>query len=270
MVTKILIIEDEDETRDIFLRCLAFENFSAMGAKDGETGVKLAAQYQPDLIVCDIMMPRLDGYGVLTAIRTQQIASAIPFIFLTAKVTMADLRQGMGLGADDYLTKPCTVEQFLEAIAARLQRHKEIQKNAQAPAPSARTSIFPNCPKLAPAFQFIDTHYRQSIYLDDVAQAAGYSPAYLTHLCQNHTGRTVKQWITQRRMTKAHQLLKSTAYSIRQVAEETGYADAGYFTRQFRKLYGLTPKAWREQLTPQSVTIVTKQTNSVTTATKQA
>lgn len=245
MSTKILVIEDEAETREIFLRCLAFEKFSAIGAEDGETGIKLAAQHQPDLIVCDIMMPDMDGYGVLTALRQQERTLPVPFIFLTAKVTMADLRRGMALGADDYLTKPCTVEQFLSAIATRLQRHQEIRSRQPQSAKESSSSIFPDCPKLAPVFQFIDTHYQQPIYLSDVAQAAGYSPAYLTNLSQNHTGRTIKKWITERRMVQARQMLKTTGQSVRQIAEESGYADAGYFTRQFHKLHGLTPKAWR-------------------------
>ena len=263
MAHKILVIEDEDETREIFLRCLAFEKFSAIGAKNGEQGVEMATQHRPDLIVCDIMMPELDGYGVLTALRAQEGLLPIPFIFLTAKVTMADLRRGMVLGADDYLTKPCTVEQFLSAITTRLQRSKEIQGNhctttaqrtketaqqmAQQMAKEPRLqSIFPECPKLAPVFQFIDAHYQQPIYLSDVARAAGYSPAYLTNLSQSHTGRTVKKWITERRMAQARQMLKTTAQTIRQIAEEIGYADAGYFTRQFRQIHGVTPKEWRQ------------------------
>ena len=250
MVAKILVIEDEDETRDIFLRCLAFENFNAMGAKDGETGIELATRQRPDLIVCDIMMPMMDGYGVLTALRKHDFLSSIPFIFLTAKATMEDLRRGMALGADDYLTKPCTIEQFLSAIATRLQRSKEIKNSPRhndSPAAKAPTflSIFPDCPKLSPVFQFIDSHYQQPINLSDVAQAAGYTPAYLTSLAQSHTGKTVKKWITERRMAQARQMLKNTAHSIKQIAEETGYPDAGYFTRQFRKLHGVTPKAWR-------------------------
>ena len=257
MGASILVIEDEDETREIFLRCLAFEDFNAIGAKDGETGIELATQRVPDLIVCDIMMPDMDGYGVLTALRKHEFLLSIPFIFLTAKVTMADLRRGMALGADDYLTKPCTVEQFLSAIAIRLQRSKEIRygeiqlglsgQGVSVTSASRFSSIFPDCPKLSPVFEFIDSHYQQPINLRDVAQAAGYTPAYLTSLAQSHTGKTVKNWITERRMTKARQMLKTTAHSIKQIAEESGYGDPGYFTRQFRKLHGMTPRAWRSQ-----------------------
>lgn len=253
MVTKVLVIEDEDETREIFLRCLTFENFDAIGAKDGETGLELATQSMPDLIVCDIMMPAMDGYDVLMALRKNELLVSVPFIFLTAKATMEDLRRGMALGADDYLTKPCTVEQLLSAITVRLQRSQEIKQRVDHNYPlvtssSTTADIFPECPKLSPVFQFIDSHYQQPISLRDVAQAAGYTPAYLTSLAQSHTGKTVKSWITERRMAQARRMLKSTAHSIRQIAEESGYADPGYFTRQFRRLHGMTPRAWRSNL----------------------
>ena len=177
MNATILVIEDEDETREIFLRCLTFENFNAIGAKEGAKGIELAKVHRPDLIVCDIMMPEMDGYGVLKAVRRDAHLQTSPFIFLTAKVTMEDLRQGMALGADDYLAKPCTIEQFLSAIATRLQRKQEIQRSLQSATPQHTTattpfSIFPDCPKLAPVFQFIDSHYQQPIHLSDVAQAA--------------------------------------------------------------------------------------------------
>lgn len=259
MPKKILIIEDETETRDIFLRCLAFESFDAIGAHNGTAGIAMATQHHPDLVVCDIMMPDIDGYGVLSALRAQASTRAIPFIFLTAKVTMNELRKGMVLGADDYLTKPCTVEQFLGAIATRLTR-QEALKHDYAHPPSAHdprrsedqqpedlkvSTIFPNCPKLETVFNFIESHYQQPIHLSDVAKAAGYSPAYLTNLSQSYTGRTVKSWIIERRMVQARRLLKETAQSIKKIAETSGYPDAGYFTRQFRQLHGMTPKKWR-------------------------
>ncbi len=256
MSKKILVIEDETETRNIFLRCLAFESFDAIGAQDGTTGISMAAQHRPDLVVCDIMMPDVDGYGVLTALRSQRATRAIPFIFLTAKVTMEELRKGMVLGADDYLTKPCTVEQFLAAIAARLTRQEALQRDYTQPVNSTRSqqlesskiaSIFPNCPKLETVFKFIENHYQQPIHLSDVASAAGYSPAYLTNLSQSYTGKTVKSWIIERRMVQAKRLLRETAQSIKKIAETSGYADAGYFTRQFRQLHGMTPKQWRTE-----------------------
>ncbi|MGF1514622.1 MAG: response regulator [Elainellaceae cyanobacterium] len=258
----VLIIEDEDQTRSIFLKCLAFEGFQALEASGGGEGVVIAQAQHPDLVVCDIMMPDIDGYAVLSALRRSQHTAAIPLIFLTAKVTMADLRRGMELGADDYLTKPCTVEQFLAAINVRLKRQEELSRSYYTPAsetPSASiprvakrtklprpSSIFPDCPKLATVFHFIESRYRQPINLSDVAQEAGYSPAYLTSLVQEQTGRSVKRWIIERRMAQARSLLSGSAQSVRQIAESSGYSDAGYFTRQFRKFHGVSPQAWRQ------------------------
>lgn len=258
MVKTILVIEDEAQTREIFLRCLKFEKFKGIGAENGSTGVRLAAKHRPDLIVCDIMMPDMNGYEVLTSLRKNDVTASIPFIFLTAKVTMSDLRQGMTSGADDYLTKPCTVETFLDAIASRLKRQDELKRGLQQTAvpvldtrqseeSSTIKTIFPDCPRLTAVFEFIEAHYQQPINLTDVAQAVGYSPAYLTNLSQSHTGRTVKAWIIERRMAQARQLLTSTAESIKHIAESIGYTDAGYFTRQFRKLHGVTPQVWRSQ-----------------------
>ena len=262
----VLIIEDEQQTRNIFLKCLEFEGFQAFGASNGTKGITLAQNHHPDLIVCDIMMPDMDGYSVLSALRRSQMTASIPLIFLTAKVTMGDLRRGMEMGADDYLTKPCTVEQFLAAINARLKRHKELsllygqgsavkasqharsQENASsAREPSNCDDFFPHCPKLAPVFEFIEAHYQCPIHLHDVAQAAGYSPAYLTNLVQEQTGRTVKQWIIERRMAQARKLLVNTTRPVREVAESSGYTDAGYFTRQFRKFHGISPQRWRQE-----------------------
>nr|WP_290223933.1 GGDEF domain-containing response regulator [Trichocoleus desertorum] len=121
-MTKILVIEDDQPVRENIVELLEVEEFDVIGAENGLLGVQLAQKHLPDLVLCDVMMPELDGYGVLTALRADPSTAAIPFIFLTAKADKTDLRQGMNLGADDYLTKPCTADELLEAIAARLQK----------------------------------------------------------------------------------------------------------------------------------------------------
>ncbi|BAU64638.1 two component transcriptional regulator, AraC family [Stanieria sp. NIES-3757] len=244
----ILVIEDETQTRKILLNCLRFEGFHALEADNGITGIKLAQTHQPDLIICDIMMAEMDGYQVISALRQQSSTATIPLIFLTAKVSLFELRLGMELGADDYLTKPCTVEQFLAAITARLKRQEQLKEvySNNSKILSTSTTIFPNCPRLNVVFNFIEHYYFQSIRLQDVAQAVGYSPAYLTNLMQELTGRTVKQWIIERRMFHARELLLNTEQSITQIAEATGYLDTGYFIRKFRQLHGISPQVWRK------------------------
>ena len=119
---KILIIEDEPEMRRNIATILRLEKYQPLTAEHGRMGVELALKENPSLILCDVMMPELDGYGVLHAIRANQSTEATPFIFLTAKGEKPDIRAGMNLGADDYLTKPVAKTDLLNAIAARLAR----------------------------------------------------------------------------------------------------------------------------------------------------
>src|SRR5690349_7281782 len=121
----ILVIEDEPEMRRNLLTILKLEKFQATGAENGRQGVDLAKKSKPDLILCDVMMPELDGYGVLQALRQDPATVTTPFIFLTAKGEKPDIRAGMNLGADDYLTKPVGKADLLSAITARLQRQQQ-------------------------------------------------------------------------------------------------------------------------------------------------
>lgn len=129
---KILVIEDEAETRNNLVLMLEMEGFKPIAAPNGQVGVEVAKQELPDVILCDVSMPKLDGYGVLEALRANDKTVSIPFIFLTAKGDKKDLRTGMNLGADDYLTKPASAEDVLSAINARLDRHNEKEQAAMA------------------------------------------------------------------------------------------------------------------------------------------
>ena len=124
---KILIIEDEAALREEILDILSCEGFSVAVAENGKAGLELAQVQHPDLILCDVMMPLLNGYELLEALRQNLETATIPFIFLTAKGSHENIRQGMNLGADDYLIKPFSIEDLLNAIAARLtKQHKTL------------------------------------------------------------------------------------------------------------------------------------------------
>jgi len=123
---KILVIEDEPEMRRNLATILRMEKFEVRQAENGRAGLDLARKDLPDLILCDVMMPELDGHGVLQALREDAKTANVPFIFLTAKGEKADLRSGMNLGADDYLTKPVAKADLLHAISARLKRNEQL------------------------------------------------------------------------------------------------------------------------------------------------
>jgi DNA-binding response OmpR family regulator len=122
---KILVIEDEPEMRRNLLMILRLEKYEVLGAENGRVGVEFAKREKPDLILCDVMMPELDGRGVLEALRANEATVTIPFIFLTAKGEKNDVRSGMNLGADDYLTKPVAKADLLETIRSRLKRQNQ-------------------------------------------------------------------------------------------------------------------------------------------------
>jgi diguanylate cyclase (GGDEF)-like protein len=128
MIT-ILVIEDVEALREEIMETLSYEGFGVLGAENGLVGVQIAKTYLPNLIICDIAMPELDGYGTLMALRQEPKTSMIPFIFLTAMTEKADMRQAMQLGADDYLTKPFTSAELLGAIASRLQKYDSVREH---------------------------------------------------------------------------------------------------------------------------------------------
>lgn len=129
MNKKILLIEDNDEMRENTAEILQLAHYHVFAARNGKEGVELAEKENPDLIICDIMMPVLDGYGVLHMLSKNQVTAGIPFIFLTAKAERTDLRKGMEMGADDYITKPFDDIELLNAIESRLKKSELFKKN---------------------------------------------------------------------------------------------------------------------------------------------
>ena len=127
MSRKILLIEDNHDVRENTAEILELADFEVITAENGKIGVQKAKNENPDLIICDIMMPELDGYGVLHILSRNTETASIPFIFLTAKAEKSDMRKGMNLGADDYLTKPFEETELMDAIESRLKRSDAIK-----------------------------------------------------------------------------------------------------------------------------------------------
>ncbi|ARV62688.1 DNA-binding response regulator [Nostocales cyanobacterium HT-58-2] len=258
---KILIIEDDAITRNIFLDGLEAEGFDTIGAENGTFGIQKAQEHQPDLVICDIKMPGMDGFGVLTMLRQDPVTAIIPFIFLTGSDHNTSLRKGMELGADDYITKPCTVQQLVRAVAVRLEKQVKLMQywyaacyeKLSVSVASGTTSsmeavsIFPSVPQLKEVFDYIEANYHQGITLCDVAEAVGYSSAYLTNRVAKITGETVNGWIVKRRMSAARCLLQETDQTIEQIASSLGYQNACHFSRQFRQHHGVPPQTWRKE-----------------------
>lgn len=125
---KILVIDDTDFIREDIATTLQFEGYETITAEDGLAGLEKAKSERPDLILCDVSMPRLDGFGALEQIRKTDGIRTVPFIFLTAKAEKTDMRKGMELGANDYLTKPFTTDELINAVNAQFAKVQEIKK----------------------------------------------------------------------------------------------------------------------------------------------
>ena len=127
----ILVIDDDAATQALTVKALEARGFSTLKANDGLQGLESAKQHLPDLIICDVQMPRLNGYETLAALRQDPITATIPFIFLTGLTDRKELRQGMGLGADDYLTKPFSANELMQAVRTRLEKQAAMARRSE-------------------------------------------------------------------------------------------------------------------------------------------
>jgi two-component system, sensor histidine kinase and response regulator len=128
---KVLVIDDTQDVRVIISESLNLYGFITLTAEDGTSGVDVARQHIPDLIICDINMPNMDGYATLTALREDETTATIPFIFLSGATDKINMRRGMELGADDYLTKPFTHKELMAAVNARLEKQADLQRQSE-------------------------------------------------------------------------------------------------------------------------------------------
>ncbi len=198
-MTKILIIEDNFDIRENTAELLELSGYQVEKASDGIEGVRLAKISTPDIVICDIMMPHLDGYGVLQVFSSNDILSKVPFIFLTAKTDRADMRKGMEMGADDYLTKPFQEVELLKAIESRLKKfegYTSLQNDSQSEVALAHEAL-----------EFLDfTQYPKekrssAINKKQIVYSEGDHPARLYFLQKGkiktyHTNRDGKYFIT--------------------------------------------------------------------------
>ncbi|MGJ3246548.1 MAG: hybrid sensor histidine kinase/response regulator [Elainellaceae cyanobacterium] len=194
---KILVIEDEEFVRENIQEILSLENFYTVVAENGKIGVQLAREELPDLIICDVMMPELDGYDVLQVLRQNEVTATIPLIFLTAKASRSDLRQGMELGADDYLTKPFTPSELLKAITTRFEKQTTVDHQTKKKLDQLSNSISSSLPKdlHAPLNNIIET---SKVLIEDyglLSKSEGLEMLEKIHDCAKGVYRLTKNFL---------------------------------------------------------------------------
>jgi len=191
MKTSILVVEDDALIRNNLVELLGEVGFDVVSADNGADGVALAKGRHPHLVICDIMLPKLDGYGVLRALREDPATAGMPLVFLTAKSERAEVRLGMNLGADDYLTKPFTISEVLEAVHTRLRRHDEVVARARkAVEREAETTLEAGTPAYAPADGVVVFDPSMRALYDQAARAAA-SPINVLILGENGVGKEI-------------------------------------------------------------------------------
>jgi DNA-binding NarL/FixJ family response regulator len=170
MKKKILIIEDQAPMRRNIALLLEISGYEVFTAENGRAGVEAARKHLPDLILCDVMMPELDGHGVVQTLRAEPATATTPFIFLTARSDKTDIRTGMNFGADDYLTKPVIHDELLAAVQARLARSEAVEQRVQQAADSAGGGFNPDFSSPGPLRAAFNLTHREAEVLLWTAQ----------------------------------------------------------------------------------------------------
>jgi CRP/FNR family transcriptional regulator, polysaccharide utilization system transcription regulator len=177
----ILIIEDNQDVRENTAEILELANYRALQAENGKLGVEVAQKMKPDLIICDIMMPVLDGYGVIHLLSKSPETASIPFIFLTAKNERSDFRKGMEMGADDYISKPFDDVELLKAVESRLKRN-ELLKAEYSKNVAGLNRFFDEVQKIDDLKKLSNDRRVKTYRKKDIIYSEGHVPVYLYFL----------------------------------------------------------------------------------------
>lgn len=235
-MAKILVIEDDSAVRTLIHSALRMHRFEVYQADQGEMGVQLAKRHGPDLIICDIRMPKMDGFATLQALRADPVTATIPFIFLTGFSDRSDLRQGMELGADDYLTKPFTLSELLAAVTTRLNKHSEVQRRSEEKLEELRANISLALPHelLTPLNGILgfagiladDAHALAAAEVTDYARQIQESADRLRRLIENFLLYSQIELILANPKHRGGQVSKSRSSPVREVVEQVARSRA--------------------------------------------
>lgn len=257
----ILIVEDNRELR-FFLKTIFSQCFNVIEAENGKIGLEKSKEYQPDVIVSDIMMPEMDGIEMVRALREEMTTSHIPIVLLTAKSTIESKIEGMELGADDYITKPFSAAYLKARIFNLLEQRKKLQAlycasllptSSEQHQTAGQTGDKP-VPILSPNDQkFMDKVMETieknidngDLMVEDIASEVNMSRSVFFKKLKTLTGLSPIEFLRDIRMKRAAQLIETGEYSMAQIAYMVGLNDSHYFSKCFKQQYGLTPTEYK-------------------------
>ena len=252
----ILVVEDDDDLRD-FIRSVLSPHYFVLEASNGLEGYNIAITDQPDFIISDIMMDRLDGIGLLKKVKENSETSHIPFIFLTAKTNLESKLEGLEYGADDYITKPFSVKYLRAKVENIINQRKHLyesftnqnyepeDREEKDEAPSSHIT-HQDKDFILRMKQEIEKNIDNSEYVvNDLAIAMAMSRTVFYKKVKSLTGFSPIEFIRDIKIKHAAQLLETQNYSIKEVSYMIGISDTKYFTQCFKKQYGMTPSEYK-------------------------
>ncbi|MEM9930058.1 MAG: helix-turn-helix domain-containing protein, partial [Bacteroidota bacterium] len=249
----ILLVEDNEDLAIYIGSCLS--DYRLFTAKNGLEGFTLAADYIPDLIISDVMMPVMDGFTFCQKLKTDPRTDHIPVIILTARADMESKLEGLELGANAYLPKPFEQQELLlhvknlfdyrDRLRLRYQNTVKIDDTSILDSP---TSLPPEDPFVVEVRNLVQDHLSDFTFsVEELAKLLHLSPSQCGRKLNALTGYTPSRFIRRQRLQQATQLLLDEELSITAVAYDCGFQDPGYFIRVFKKELGVTPGQWREE-----------------------
>lgn len=241
---KVLIVDDEAPVRQSIIKDVDWASLHclvAAQAADGLEGLEQARRFQPQLIVTDIHMPRLDGLEMLRTLRSEGCEAL--FIFLTARDDFPHVQSALRLGAADYLLKPFRPDQLSEAVARLRSLAVSPDPRGDLPEDSLPRE---QSKYVSEALDYIRQHYAEpGVSVGSIAKSLGLSEGYLSHTFKKETGCTVLNHLTRFRIHKAAELLRDCRVKVYEVAQQVGYRDVAHFSATFKKLIGMSPSEYQ-------------------------
>ena len=243
---KLLVIDDSDQIR-WFLKHVFNKEYEILEARNGQDGVNVALKEEPDLILCDVMMPVKDGYETCREIKSDPKMAQTPVVMLTAKVESEDVITGIEAGADDYITKPFDVEILRSKINSLMKKRDDMKRyfSNSSTASSNEENTLPSNPFMDAVIKNIEKHLDDSTFASKVlADSLNMSLPTLYRKIKQYSDLSILELTRNIRLKKAAELLASQQYSVQEVAEMVGFNDTATFRKRFTEQYGTTPSQY--------------------------
>lgn len=243
---KLLVIDDSDQIR-WFLKHVFNKEYQILEARNGQDGIDVALKEEPDLILCDVMMPVKDGYETCREIKSDPKMAQTPVVMLTAKVESEDVITGIEAGADDYITKPFDVEILRSKINSLMKKREDMKRyfsNSSAVSHDEESTLSTN-PFMDAVVKNIEKHLDDSTFEAKVlADSLNMSLPTLYRKIKQYSDLSILELTRNIRLKKAAELLASQQYSVQEVAEMVGFNDTATFRKRFTEQYGVTPSQY--------------------------